>query len=192
MSSKRTICVITGTRADYGLLYWILKEIQASDDLELKIIATGMHLAPEFGLTFRQIVSDGFLIDSKVEMLLSSDTAAGITKSMGLGMIGFSDAYKVMAPDLVLVLGDRFEIFAAVTAATIAQIPVAHLHGGETTEGAFDEALRHSITKMSHIHFTATEEYRNRVIQLGEQPSHVFNVGAKLAKFLNVLPVLLY
>lgn len=178
MNNKRTICVVTGTRAEYGLLYWILKGIQASIDLELKIIATGMHLSPEFGLTYKQIESDGFLIDRKVEMLLSSDTSTAIIKSIGLGMIGFADAYKELEPDLLLVLGDRFEIFSAVSAAMIAQIPVAHLHGGETTEGAFDEAFRHSITKMSHIHFTSTEEYRNRVVQLGEQPKHVFNVGA--------------
>ena len=142
------------------------------------MIVTGMHLSPEFGLTYKQIESDGFLIDRKVEMLLLSDTSTGISESMALGMIGFSDAYKEFQPDLILVLGDRFEIFSAVTAATIAKIPVAHIHGGETTEGAFDEAFRHSITKMSHIHFTATEVYRNRVIQLGEQPKHVFNVGA--------------
>jgi GDP/UDP-N,N'-diacetylbacillosamine 2-epimerase (hydrolysing) len=178
VNNNLRICVITGTRAEYGLLYWILKEIQTSSDLELKIIATGMHLSPEFGLTYKQIESDGFLIDRKIEILLSSDTPTAISKSMGLGMIGFSDAFKELEPDLILVLGDRFEIFSAVSAATIAQIPVAHLHGGETTEGAFDEALRHSITKMSHIHFTSTEEYRNRVIQLGEQPKHVFNVGA--------------
>jgi GDP/UDP-N,N'-diacetylbacillosamine 2-epimerase (hydrolysing) len=178
VNNKRTICVVTGTRAEYGLLYWILKGIQASIDLELKIIATGMHLSPEFGLTYKQIESDGFLIDRKVEMLLSSDTSTAIIKSIGLGMIGFADAYKELEPDLLLVLGDRFEIFSAVSAAMIAQIPVAHLHGGETTEGAFDEAFRHSITKMSHIHFTSTEEYRNRVVQLGEQPKHVFNVGA--------------
>jgi GDP/UDP-N,N'-diacetylbacillosamine 2-epimerase (hydrolysing) len=155
-----------------------LKEIQASSDLELKMIVTGMHLSPEFGLTYKQIESDGFLIDRKVEMLLLSDTSTGISESMALGMIGFSDAYKEFQPDLILVLGDRFEIFSAVTAATISKIPIAHIHGGETTEGAFDEAFRHSITKMSHIHFTATEVYRNRVIQLGEQPKHVFNVGA--------------
>jgi len=178
VNNKRTICVVTGTRAEYGLLFWILKGIQASIDLELKIIATGMHLSPEFGLTYEQIESDGFLIDRKVEMLLSSDTSTAIIKSIGLGMIGFADAYKELEPDLLLVLGDRFEIFSAVSAAMIAQIPVAHLHGGETTEGAFDEAFRHSITKMSHIHFTSTEEYRNRVVQLGEQPKHVFNVGA--------------
>lgn len=146
-------------------------------ELELQIIATGMHLSPEFGLTFNVIEQDGFQIDRKVEMLVSSDTPVGIAKSMGLAMIGFVDAFSELKPDLVLVLGDRFEIFSAVSAALVARIPVAHLHGGETTEGAFDEALRHSITKMSHLHFVATETYRQRVIQLGEQPDRVFLVG---------------
>ena len=173
----RTICIITGTRAEYGLLYWLMKEIQENADLELQIIATGMHLSPEFDLTYRQIEEDGFKIDKKIEMLLSSDTPVGISKSMGLGMIGFAEAYAELRPDIVVLLGDRFEIFSAASAAMIARIPIAHLHGGETTEGAFDEAIRHSITKMSHIHFTATEEYRKRVIQLGEDPARVFNVG---------------
>jgi GDP/UDP-N,N'-diacetylbacillosamine 2-epimerase (hydrolysing) len=136
-----------------------------------------MHLSPEFGLTYKAIEHDGFHIDRKVEMLTSSDTPVGIAKSMGLGMIGFADALHELQPDLIVVLGDRFEIFSAVSAALVARIPVAHLHGGETTEGAFDEALRHSITKMSHLHFVAAEPYRQRVIQLGEQPDHVFLVG---------------
>jgi GDP/UDP-N,N'-diacetylbacillosamine 2-epimerase (hydrolysing) len=136
-----------------------------------------MHLSPEFGLTFRQIEKDEFSIDKKIEMLLSSDTPTGISKSMGLGMIGFSDAYAELKPDIVVILGDRFEIFSAAAAATIARVPVAHLHGGETTKGAFDEAMRHSITKMSHFHFTANEEYKERVIQLGENPARVFNFG---------------
>jgi len=178
MQDRRKICVVTGTRAEYGLLYWLMKEIEAGDDLELQIITTGMHLSPEFGLTYQQIEKDGFQIDRKVEMLLSSDSPVGISKSMGLGMIGFADAYADLKPDLLVVLGDRFEIFSAVSAATIARIPIAHLHGGETTEGAFDESFRHSITKMSHLHFATTEEYRNRIIQLGEQPDRVFNVGA--------------
>ena len=177
MSNSRKICVVTGTRAEYGLLYWLMKEIQATDGLELQIITTGMHLSPEFGLTYRQIESDGFLIDKKVEMLLSSDTEVGITKSMGIGMVGFSDALNDLKPDLMVVLGDRYEIFVATSAAMIAKIPISHIHGGETTEGAFDEALRHSITKMSHLHFVAAEAYRQRVIQLGEQPDRVFLVG---------------
>ncbi len=174
----RKICIITGTRAEYGLLYWLMKEVQASSKLELQIIATGMHLSPEFGLTYQQIEKDGFSINKKVEMLLSSDSEVGVTKSMGVGLIGFADALHELKPDLLVVLGDRFEIFSAASAAMIAKIPVVHLHGGEVTEGAFDEPIRHSITKMSHLHFTATEEYRRRVIQLGEQPDRVFNVGA--------------
>ena len=172
----RKICVVTGTRAEYGLLYWLLKEIEADDDLRLQIVATGMHLSPEFGLTYKEIEKD-FKIDKKIDMLLSSDTAIGISKSMGLAQISFSEAYDSLKPDIVVVLGDRYEIFSAASAAMVARIPMAHIHGGETTEGAFDEAIRHSITKMSHLHFTATDEYRNRVIQLGEHPCRVFNVG---------------
>lgn len=174
---KRRICVATGSRAEYGLLKWLMKEIKASLALELQVIATGIHLSPEFGLTFREIESDGFRIDRKVEMLLSSDTAQGIAKSMGLGLIGFGDALHDLQPDLLLVLGDRYEILAATSAALIARIPVAHLHGGEKTEGAFDDAIRHAITKMSHLHFVAAEEYRRRVIQLGEDPERVLLVG---------------
>jgi len=155
-----------------------LKEIKASKEIELQIIATGMHLSPEFGLTYKKIEQDGFTINRKVEMLISSDSETGICKSMGLGMIGFADAFTDLQPDMLVVLGDRFEIFSAVSAAMILKIPVAHLHGGETTEGAFDEAIRHSITKMSHLHFCATDEYRKRIIQLGEHPDRVFNVGA--------------
>jgi GDP/UDP-N,N'-diacetylbacillosamine 2-epimerase (hydrolysing) len=173
----RKICVITGTRAEYGLLRWVMQGIKDDPKLTLQVIATGMHLSPEFGLTYREIEKDGFQIARKVEMLTSSDTTVGIAKSMGLGLIGFADALNELKPDLIMVLGDRFEIFAAVSAALVARIPVAHLHGGEATEGAFDEALRHSITKMSHLHFVAAEEYRQRVIQLGEQPGRVFLVG---------------
>lgn len=174
--TRRKICVVTGTRAEYGLLYWLIKEIEANKDLELQIIVTGMHLSGEFGLTYKEIEKE-FKIDKKIEMLLSSDTAVGISKSMGLAQISFAESYEELQPDILVVLGDRYEIFSAVSAAMIARIPIAHLHGGETTEGAFDEAIRHSITKMSHLHFTATEEYKNRVIQLGENPSRVFNVG---------------
>jgi GDP/UDP-N,N'-diacetylbacillosamine 2-epimerase (hydrolysing) len=173
----RKICVITGTRAEYGLLRWVMQGIKEDAGLTLQIVATGMHLSPEFGLTYREIEKDGFQIDRKVEILTSSDTSVGIAKSMGLGLIGFADALNELKPNLIVVLGDRFEIFAAVSAALVARIPVAHLHGGETTEGAFDEALRHSITKMSHLHFVAAEPYRQRVIQLGEQPDRVFLVG---------------
>ena len=160
----KKICVVTGSRAEYGLLRWVMEGIRNSPELELQVIVTGMHLSAEFGLTYTEIEGDGFHIDRKVEMLLSSDTPIGITKSMGVGMIGFADALSEMKPDLLLVLGDRYEIFAAVSAAMVARTPVAHLHGGETTEGAFDEAIRHSITKMSHLHFVAADEYRKRVI----------------------------
>jgi GDP/UDP-N,N'-diacetylbacillosamine 2-epimerase (hydrolysing) len=175
---NRKICVVTGTRAEYGLLRWLMEYIRETPGLELQIIATGMHLSPEFGLTYREIENDGFSIDSKVEILLSSDTPAGLAKSMGLGLICFGDALQQLQPDIMLVLGDRFELFSAVAAAMVARIPVAHLHGGESSEGAFDEAIRHSITKMSHLHFVAAEEYRKRVIQLGEHPERVFLVGS--------------
>lgn len=175
---KRKICVVTGSRAEYGLLYWLMKEIQDDSALELQVIVTGMHLSPEFGLTWKQVEQDGFIIHRKVEMLLSSDTPVGISKSIGLGVIGFADALECLRPDVLVVLGDRFEIFAACQAAMTHRIPIAHIHGGEITEGAVDDAIRHAITKMSHLHFTATESYRQRVIQLGEQPQRVFNVGA--------------
>ena len=174
---NRKICVITGSRAEYGLLRWVMQGIKDETSLTLQIIATGMHLSPQFGNTYQEIEGDGFVIDRKVQMLTGSDTPVGIAKSMGNGMIGFADALNELKPDLLVVLGDRFEIFSAVSAALVAQIPVAHIHGGELTEGNFDDALRHSITKMSHLHFVAAEEYRNRVIQLGESPDRVFNVG---------------
>ena len=154
-----------------------MQAVQDDPEMNLQVIATGMHLSPEFGLTYREVEKDGFHIDRRVEMLLSSDTPVGIAKSMGVGLIGFADSLSDLSPDLLVVLGDRFEIFAAATAALISRIPVAHVHGGETTEGAFDEAIRHSITKMSHLHFVAAEEYRRRVIQLGEHPDRVFLVG---------------
>ena len=174
---RKRICVVTGTRAEYGLLRWVMQAIKESSDLELLVVATGMHLSPEFGLTWREIEADGFEICRKIEMLTSSDTPVGLSKAMGLGIIGFADALSELCPDLIVVLGDRFEIFAAVTAAMAARIPVAHIHGGEATEGLIDEAIRHSITKMSHLHFVAAEEYRNRVVQLGEAPERVFLVG---------------
>lgn len=173
----RKVCVVTGTRAEYGLLRWVIQELKDSPAVELQVLATGAHLSPEFGLTYRDIERDGFSIDAKVEMLVSADTCTGTSKSMGLGLIGISEALARLAPDLVVLLGDRFEILVASTAALVAGIPVAHLHGGETTEGAIDEAIRHSVTKMSHLHFVAAEDYRRRVIQLGEHPSRVFMVG---------------
>ena len=174
---KRKICVVTGTRAEYGQLYWFMKDVHNQRDLSLQIIVTGMHLSPEFGLTYKEIEKDGFHIDRKVEMLLSADTPSAISKSTGLGLIGFADAYLDLQPDIVVVLGDRYELLATSTAALFAKIPIAHIHGGETTEGAFDEAIRHSITKMAWWHFVAADEYQKRVVQLGEDPKRVFNVG---------------
>lgn len=174
---KRRICVLTGSRAEFGLLRWLMQDLKDDPGVRLQVIATGMHLAVEFGSTYREIEQAGFEIDEKVEMLLSGDTASSVAKSMGLGMIGFADAYARLEPDLLVVLGDRFEILAAAAAACVARIPIAHLHGGETTEGAFDEAIRHSVTKMSQLHFVAAEQYRRRVIQLGESPERVHLVG---------------
>lgn len=173
----KKICVVTGTRAEYGLLKPVIGKIEASSRLSLQLVATGMHLSPEFGLTHREIEKDGFSLDRQVEMLLSSDTPTGIAKSIGLGVIGFADVFRELRPDLLLVLGDRFEILSAVVAAMAGRLPVAHIHGGELTEGLIDDPIRHSITKMSHLHFVAAEEYRLRVIQLGEEPSRVFQVG---------------
>ena len=178
MKQKRKICVVTGTRAEYGLLYWLMKEITNDTELQLQIIATGMHLSHEFGATYQQIEEDGFTIDAKVDMLLSSDTEVGVTKSIGLGVIGFADALNRLSPDILVILGDRFEILAAAQAALVAKIPIAHIHGGESTEGAFDDSIRHTITKMAHWHFVAADPYRKRVIQLGEAPDRVFNFGA--------------
>lgn len=186
----RKICVITGTRAEYGLLYWVMKSIEQDKELQLQLIVTGMHLSTEFGLTYKQIEKDGFQIDKKIEILLSSDSPIGISKSMGLAMISFSEAFEELQPDLVLVLGDRFEIFSAVSSAMISRIPTAHCHGGEATEGLIDESIRHSITKMSHIHFCSTEDYKRRIIQLGEAPKSVYNVGALGIENINKLKLL--
>jgi GDP/UDP-N,N'-diacetylbacillosamine 2-epimerase (hydrolysing) len=175
--NKRKICVVTGTRAEYGLLYWLMKSIKRAPKLDLQVIATGTHLSPEFGLTYKEIEKDGFTIDKKVELILSADTPTAISKSTGLGTIGFADAFADLKPDIVVILGDRFEALAASIAALFAGIPIAHIHGGETTEGAFDEAIRHAITKMAWWHFVAAEEYRNRVVQLGEDPKRVYLVG---------------
>ncbi|MDY6992672.1 MAG: UDP-N-acetylglucosamine 2-epimerase [Pseudomonadota bacterium] len=187
---RKKVCVVTGSRAEYGLLYWLLHFIQESAYLDLQLIVTGTHLSPEFGCTINDIESDGFSVDWKVDMLLSSGSTVGVTKSMGLGVIGFADALADLRPDILLVLGDRYEIFAACSAAMIAHIPIAHIHGGETTEGAFDEAIRHSITKMSHIHFVAANEYKHRVIQLGEAPDRVFCVGGLGIDNINRLKLL--
>lgn len=174
----KKICVVTGTRAEYGLLSNLMKRINDCPELQLQVVATNMHLSPEFGLTYKEIEADGFHIDKKVEMLLSADTPTATTKSLGLGIIGFADAYNDLKPDMIVILGDRYEMLGATSAALLANIPIAHISGGDVTEGAYDDAIRHSITKMSHLHFTSTEVYRNRVIQLGEEPSHVYNVGS--------------
>jgi UDP-hydrolysing UDP-N-acetyl-D-glucosamine 2-epimerase len=176
--TKRIIGVVTGTRAEYGLLYWLMKEIQDDPELELQLIVTGMHLSPEYGLTYKLIEEDGFTIDAKVEMLLSSDTSVGIAKSIGLGVIGFAEILDRLKPDILVLLGDRYEVLAAAQAAMVSRIPIAHLHGGESTEGLIDEAIRHAITKMAHLHFVASESYRSRVIQLGEENQKIYNFGA--------------
>jgi GDP/UDP-N,N'-diacetylbacillosamine 2-epimerase (hydrolysing) len=173
----RKICIVTGTRAEYGGLRWVMDGVRAYAGLVLQILVTGMHLSPEFGLTFQEIEDDGFSIDEKVEMLLSADTSTGIARSVGLGVMGIADALNRLKPDIVVLLGDRYELLAAATAAMILRIPIAHLHGGEVTEGAFDDCIRHAITKMSHLHFVAAEDYRRRVIQMGEDPERVYLVG---------------
>lgn len=174
----RKICVFTGTRAEYGIMSRLLRLIEDDSELQLQIVATNMHMSPEFGLTYKEIEADGFYIDKKVEMLLSSDTPNGTLKSMGLATIGFADALEDLKPDLAVILGDRYEMLAAAEACLIYKIPVAHLYGGEITEGAYDDSIRHCITKLSHIHFTSTDEYRNRVIQMGEEPERVYCVGS--------------
>ncbi len=173
----KKVCVITGTRAEYGLLKWVIHELKKSNNVKLQIIATGMHLSPKFGLTYKEIEKDNFIIDKKVEMLINSDSDTAIAKSIGIGIVGIADALDSLNPDIIIILGDRFEIFSAATTAMIKRIPIAHIHGGESTFGLIDEPIRHSITKMSQIHFVATEEYQKRVIQLGEKPENVFLVG---------------
>lgn len=174
----KRIGIMTGTRAEYGLLKPLMQEINKDNDLELYLIVSGMHLSPEFGMTYKEIEEDGFEINAKVEMLLSSDSPVGISKSIGLGIIGFADEFQRADLDMLILLGDRYEALSAAICAMVMRIPIAHLHGGELTEGAIDEGIRHSITKMSYLHFTSTEEYRRRVIQLGENPERVFCVGA--------------
>lgn len=174
----KKVAVFTGTRAEYGLMYWLIKDIENDPDLQLQLIVSGMHLSPEFGSTWQQIEKDGFSIDEKIEILLSSDSAVGTAKSIGLGVISFSEAFMRLKPDVIIILGDRFEALAAAQTAMILRIPIIHLHGGEITEGAYDDAIRHAITKLSYLHGTSTEEYRHRVIQLGEDPARVKNIGA--------------
>lgn len=187
---SRKICIVTSSRADYGLLRWIMQGIKDDPELKLQIIATGTHLSPKFGFTYKIIEEDGFRVDARIEILGSSDSPAAIAESMALALKGTANAFSDLKPDLVVVLGDRFEIFAATAAALVSRIPVAHLHGGESTVGAFDEAFRHSITKMSHLHFVATDEYRSRVIQLGENPKNVYLVGGLGIDSIKNLPLL--
>lgn len=174
----KRICVLTATRAEYGLLKPVIVKLNALPRLDIRIAVTGMHLSPDFGFTYREIENDNLKIDKKIDILLSSDTPASVSKSMGLAMIGFADYFEELCPDMLLVLGDRYETLAVCCAAMNARIPIAHMYGGETTQGAVDESIRHAITKMSYLHFTSTEEYRKRVIQLGEEPDRVFAVGA--------------
>jgi UDP-hydrolysing UDP-N-acetyl-D-glucosamine 2-epimerase len=174
---RTKICVFTGTRAEYGLLKHLMRRVE-QEELRLQIVVSGMHLSPEFGLTYREIENDGFRIDEKIEILLSSDTTTGMAKSIGLGLVSYSDVLMRLKPDITVILGDRFEALAFAQAALISRVPIAHIHGGEVTEGAMDESFRHAITKMSLLHFTATNIYRKRVIQMGEHPNRVFTVGA--------------
>ena len=174
----RKICVFTGTRAEYGLLYWLLKEMQADPRIDLKVLVSGSHLEPEFGETWREIAADGFPIDAKVDMHLDSDAPVAVAKSMALGLAGCAETLDRLKPDLLVVLGDRYEALAVTEAALLLQIPIAHIHGGEATEGAIDEQMRHAITKMAHVHFAAAEPYRERIVQMGEAPERVFTVGA--------------
>lgn len=174
----KTICVVTGTRADYGLLYWPIKELQNLKDVQVKLVATGSHLSSKHGLTVNAIKGDGFPLDAEIDIEINGDRPGDILRSMAITLNKFSDYFENNRPDLLLVLGDRYEIFAVTQAAMVYNIPIAHIHGGEVTEGAIDDSIRHSITKMSQWHFTSTEEYRNRVIQMGEDPARVFCVGA--------------
>lgn len=186
----RKICIFTGTRAEFSLLRPLLETLEARAPGTARLLATSTHLSPEFGLTRREIEQGGFIIDEAVEMLLSADTPTGVAKSMGLGLMGYAEALTRLAPDILVLLGDRFEACAAACAATVCKIPIAHIHGGEITQGAIDEVFRHAITKMSHLHFTSTEVYRQRVIQMGEQPDRVFNVGALGVENILALPVM--
>lgn len=174
----KTVAVFTGTRAEYGLLRNLLLKLNKAPDFNLKIIASGMHLSSEFGLTYKEIEADGLVVAEKIEILLSSDSAIGVCKSIGLGAISISETLSRITPDFMIVLGDRFEALSAAQVATVMKIPLIHIHGGESTVGAMDEAIRHAITKMSYLHFTTTEAYRKRVIQLGESPDRVYTVGS--------------
>lgn len=186
----KKICIVTGTRAEYGLLKPVISKVEKDAELQLLLYVTGAHLSPEFGLTYHEIEEDGFAITRKIEMLLGADTPSGVIKSMGVEMIGFADALAVDRPDMMILLGDRYEILIAAAAAMVFRVPIAHIHGGERTEGLIDEAIRHSVTKMSYLHFASTEEYRRRIIQLGEHPDRVFNVGALGVESIRQIPMM--
>lgn len=186
----RKICFVTGTRAEYGLLSRLMRLVKEDKDLQLQVIATNMHLMPEYGETYKEIEKDGFTIDKKVYMHKPSDDAHGIISSMAEEMQGMNDALSELKPDILVLLGDRYEILVAAQVALIHRIPIAHIHGGEVTEGAFDDAIRHSVTKMSSLHFTSCEEYRHRVIQMGEQPSRVFDVGSLGVENIKAVPLM--
>jgi UDP-hydrolysing UDP-N-acetyl-D-glucosamine 2-epimerase len=178
VDAKRKICVLTGTRAEYGLLFWIMRELQRAEDVALQLVVTGTHLDPAFGNTVELIEADGFLPDARIPLGIAGDDNAAIGQAMGRALLGCVDAFKQLAPDILVLLGDRFEVLAAASAATALRVPIAHIHGGEITEGAMDEQFRHAVTKMAHLHFVAAAEYGKRVVQLGEAPERVFNVGA--------------
>lgn len=186
----RKICFVTGTRAEYGLLSRLMRLVRDEEDTQLQVVATNMHLMPEYGETYKEIEKDGFHIDKKVYMRKKSDDAHGIVASMVEEMQGMNDAFSELMPDILVLLGDRYEILVAAQVALIHRIPIAHIHGGEITEGAFDDAIRHSVTKMSSLHFTSCEEYRHRVIQMGEQPSRVFNVGSLGVENIKAVPLM--
>lgn len=190
MKKSKSICIVTGSRAEYGLLSPIIKRLITTNRFELKIVATGMHLSKDFGFTYKEIEADAISVAAKINVLQDEDSNIAMSKAIGIGVIGFAEYFEINQPDLVIVLGDRFEIFAAATAAAVACIPIAHLHGGETTEGAIDEFFRHSISKMSYLHFTSTEQYRQRIINMGEAPSRVFNVGATGVENILSMPLM--
>ena len=190
MEKLKNICVVTGTRAEYSLLTPLLKRIEAEEQYVLQLVVTGTHLSPEFGMTVEQIEADGYAIARKIEMLVSSDSSVGVAKSVGLATLSFADAFDSLSPDLVIILGDRFEMLAVAQTALLLNIPIAHIHGGELSYGAYDDAIRHAITKMATWHFPSSERHRQRIIQLGENPNRVWNVGALGVENIMNVPLL--
>lgn len=188
MTTLRKVAIVTGSRADYGLLYWLMKDLQASKAVELQLIVTGTHLSERFGMTVHQIEADGFNVSASVPIPVEDNSVLGVTKALSAATEGIGKCFSHLAPDLLVLLGDRYEALAAAQAAMLARIPIAHIHGGEATEGLIDEAIRHAITKLSHLHFVAAEEFRNRVIQLGEDPKRVWTVGAAGLDNIEMLP----